>query len=267
MKSHADFTTTAAKLTALIEQSALSNPGGDPKWLHSDLHLSMDGGFDEALVSLNNYKSNSVLTYNSFDQEFFDEIDGAVDVVFDAEKMLNYLRVASDGGRMRVDFLAPEDATLAEQIQAEGALEMGVSTKASQSALDIAPQDLPDRFDEDDNFLSPSGNTHETFIETTAEQVQKIIEAVELEEGDEFPVVVEDGEFRLDVGENLDFQRGGLAGVVEGEDVANDYRPGFKAVFDNTLSGDVKLQLTQDQAMAVIKETEAATYRHVLAPV
>lgn len=268
MQSKASFVTTPAKFIKLIEQSALANTGGDPKYLHSDVHLSIDGGYDNPLETLNNYKSGAVLTYNSFSEDYFEEIEGAVDVVFNAEKMLEYLKVASGSDRMRVTFLAPEDSNLAEQVEAEGSLQMGVSTKASSSAMDIVPDDLPSRWDESNNFLSPSGNTHQTFIDTTAKQIsEKIIEAVDLQGGDEYPITVEDEEFKVDVGDDFDYHYGDLSGSVRGEDVANEYRPGFVSVFQNTLSGDVQLQTTEGQPMAVVSVDSEAVYRHVLAPV
>lgn len=267
--TQATLQATAQDFEQLLEQSALSNPGSDPAWIHSDVYLAVEEDRVETIIAAG---GGSVLTYCTFEDSYFESIDGSAEAIIDVERTLERLKVASDGGRMRFELVGPDDG-LAEQLRAEGALQMAVTLPASDKALDRVPAELPERFNDSEAFLSPSNNPHQTVIDTTAEQVAKIVEAVELEDSTEyFYVTVEDGEFVLDVGDDLNYLRGDLvASNVDGPDLRNRYGPGFEAAFKHTLSGGVQLQTTPADdggtPLAVVQVENNRTLRHVLSEV
>lgn len=266
--TNATIKATAQEFRNLIEKSALSEPGSDPPWIHSDLYLSITEESVEAIVSAG---GGSVLTYCTFEESYFDSIEGEAEAVLAVEDTLERLDVASDGGLMEFEFAGPENSRLSETLRARGALEMAVSLPASEKILEKVPEELPERW-EDGKFLSPSGNPHRTFVDTTVDQVAKVIEATELEGGEYFPIAVEEGDFVLNVGDQTEYLRGDLsASNVEGEDLENWYGPGFEAAFGATLSGDVQLQTTDGEngghPMAVLQEDEDKAIRHVLVEV
>lgn len=262
----------AQKFESLIVQSALAKTGGDPPWVHSDIYLdvSEERGTVDVMVQAG---GGSVNTYCTFRESYFEELEGEATAMLDVQATLERLGIASDGGRMSFSFVGPDEDELAERLVAEGALEMSVTLPASEKALENVPRDIPERFNEDEQFLSPSGNPHKTYVDTTVDQLATTIETVALEDTlDYFPVTVEDGEFTLNVGDDLDYLRGELqAGAVEGPDLQNWYGPGFEPAFDSTLSGDVQLQTTPGEdggyPMAVVQEDEDKTIRHVLVEV
>lgn len=264
-EKQATITAKANRFEQMITQAALEDSGGDPPWIHSDLYIEIDEDEVTALVSAG---GGSVLTYCTFEESFFDEIEGEARAIMDVEKTLDRLNVAADKGRMAFDFIGPDDG-LAERLRARGALQMAVTLPASEKALDKVPDELPDRFDGDENFLSPSGNPHQTHIDTSLDEVRKIVDAVGIEGGDTYPIAVEDGDFTLNVGGDLEYFRGDLEADVDGPDLKNHYSPGFTPMTD-TLSGGVVLQTTPHDdglPLAVIQDNEGSTIRHVLASV
>lgn len=269
-EAQATIRAKAQKFEQMLVQTALDSPANDPPWIHSDVYLDINEDRVNAVVSAG---GGSVLTFCTFTADYFEDIDGEAEAVIDVDHTLERLSVASDGGRMEFEFRGPEGNRLAQTLQARGALEMGVALPASEKVFDSVPEDLPDRWDEDNCFLSPSGNPHQTYVDTTVEQVGKIVGAVELDDSiDYFPISVTDGEFVLNVGEGDEYLRGDLsASEVDGADLTNWYGPGFEAVFKKTLSGDVQLQTTPGEngghPMAVVQSDDEKDIRHVLVEV
>lgn len=263
------ITAKAQKFENMLVESALDEPGGDPPWIHSDVYLDINEDAVDAVLSAG---GGSVLTYCTFDADYFEDIEGEAEAVLTVEDTLDRLSVASDGGRMEFIFSGPENQRLAERLDANGALNMGIALPASQKLMQKVPEELPERFDDEERFLSPSGNPHRTFIDTTCETVHKIIDAQALDESIEyFPISVQDGEFTLNVGDDQQYLRGSLtAQNVDGPDLTNWYGPGFEAAF-GTMSGAVQLQTTPGDGgghpMAIVQETSTKTLRHVLVEV
>lgn len=267
-ETKATITATAAEFKYLIVRSALDKTGGDPPWVHSDIYLDIDEESVDVLVSAG---GGSVLTYCTFDSSFFADIEGEGVALVEVQPTLDRLGVADGGGRMEFEFVGPEDGDQAETLVANGALEMSVSLPAAEKAMEKVPADLPERWDDEEMFLSPSGNRHKTVIDTASKHVRKIIEAVDLHDNlDYFPIAVEDGEFYLDAGDDLGHLRGELRASVSGPDLKNWYGPGFEALF-TTVDGQVVLQTTPGDGggypMAVVADEPDHTIRHVLVEV
>lgn len=267
-ETKATITAKSSMFEYMIIQSALDKSGGDPPWVHSDIYLDITPEWVDVIVSAG---GGSVMTYNTFEAEFFDDLEGSCEALIEVGPTLERLDVASDDGRMEFEFRGPEDQTQAETLVADGALEMSVTLPAAGKVMDKVPSDFPDRWD-DGYFLSPSGNRHKTEIQTAGKHVRKIIEAVGLHDNlDYFPITVKDGEFYLDAGDDLGRLRGELRANVDGPDLKNWYGPGFEALFE-TIDGQLSLQTTDGEngghPLAVVYDAEANhTLRHVLVEV
>lgn len=268
MTERATITGTAAEFEKLIIESALDKSGGDPPWVHSDIYLDISPDGVDVLAAAG---GGSTLTYNTFSEEYFADIEGECGALIEAGPTLERLDVAKSDGRMAFEFHAEEGAENATELVARGALEMRITLPAAEKAMSSIPEELPQRWDNSNYFLSPSGNPHKTSIDTASKHVRKIIEAVELHDDlDYFPITVEDGEFTLDAQDSLGGLHGQLRASVEGPDLSNFYGPGFEPLF-NTVSGQVELQTTPGDngghPLAVVKRETDHSLRHVLVEV
>lgn len=265
----ATLTAKAAQFRYMVVQSAVDAAGNDPPWVHSDIYLDIGPDRVDALVAAG---GGSINTFVTFDVDYFDELEGSCVALMDVEATLERLAVAEGSGRMEFEFHGPEGSDQAERLVANGALEMEVNLPAAGKAMDKVPEELPERWDDEDRLLSPSGNPHQTFIDTNVSEVQKIIEAVDLHDHlDYYPITVDDGAFSLDVGDKLGHLRGKLDGDVEGPDLKNWYKPGFEPIFDRTMDGDVQLQTTPGEnggyPLAIVQDDGDVTIRHILVEV
>lgn len=267
----ATIRTRASRIERLINQTAVPDPSSDPSWVHSDVYLSITEDGVDGIVSAG---GGSIMTYTSFDAEYFDTIEGEAEVVLEADRVLERLKLV-DAGDVVVELSQSGEGRLSQHVSirddtagvdVEERLRTFWSPPASDTAFDHIPQDLPERWDDDDCFLSPSGSRHATFIDTEVETVQQIINTVEVTDGvDFFPVSVEDERFRIAVGNDVDGTHGDLpARQVTGKDLLNHYGPGFEPIFGNALSGDVRLQTTPERSMAIVAERNDRTLRHVI---
>lgn len=267
-----EVTTTASAFRSLLAETALAD-GGD--WVHEDVYLRVDEEGAETLVSTG---GNTVLSYNTYHPEYFDEIEaGAVDeaaAALNVPRVLEYLSVSADD-RFRLSFIGEPDEDLAAQLRVEGALNARVALPQSEAILQKVPMDLPDRFGDDEEFLSPSGSVHSVFVRVQASELDRVIEAVDLDpDANLYPVRVAEDSLDLEVGDP-DASRNAVWGGLSAQDVSwsegvevepftNHFGPGFEPVFSNTLAGDVELQATEGAPMAVVKESGKKTVRHVL---
>lgn len=271
---HARIRGKANKFNRLLTLSALAG-NGDP--YHENVYLEIQDGRVDVLQQA---PGEVVLSYCTFTEDFFTEIENERDqpgkVILDVDDALTYLDIASSGGTVEMIFKGQEDAELATVMRSEGALETEIYVPASQDILDGIPNeggnDLTTRFDDDQRFGSaPVGHDDRkvlpTSIRSTSDQVDKIIQAVDVDSEAEFyPVSVSNGEFLIDIGgsSRQATVHGSLsADEVDGPDVDNDYFDGFKDIF-HTLSGNVWLQTAPDAPLCVVQnDYDGMTIRHV----
>lgn len=278
--THATIRASAEKFQQMIRKSSLE---GEVE--HSDIYLNVLP--DEVRV-LQAAPGEVVLTYCTFGEDFFDEIsvdrdireetsvdnsgdefefDVGAEAILDVERTLTYLGFASEGGTVELEFTGTEDRRLSTFARANGALESWVKLPGSQDVLDSVPHWLPLRFNSDDRYTNTAGDEAPTKVTTKTEKINTIIDAVKEDQDAEFyPLVVEDGEFRIDVGDD---QRSGVQGSlgaqsVEGPDIENYYYDGFEEIF-NVLSGRIEIQTAPggNPASIVADGDNGETVRHV----
>lgn len=264
------------RVREIITHTALAGRG-DP--FHDDVYLSVtDGQVDTVVAS----DGNSLLTYCTFDEKALSEINiesdekESTEAIFKVADFLSYLDFASDGGEVKLSLRGNPDSRLASALEVTGALNTRVMLPTSESVLEDVPAEaMFNRFDDENNFNGKSGALNTT-IETSIEQIQRLIEVVNYDpETNLFPITVEEDEdedefdFVLDIGR--DSGRNAVWGelsaesVESEEEVRNQYDKGFEPVFD-TLGGDITLQTDSGGApLAVVQEREGVTLRHVIA--
>lgn len=262
----ATFRGSAQKVRKIVEQSSLSG-GGDP--YHGDLYINIG---DEELRTIAGSSGHVVVSYSDFGEEYLDTIEGETEAVIDVGDFLNYLDIATEGGMVEVSFVGDDESRLAQQLTIDGKLNSTIMLPGSQAVLEEVPLGLPKQFNDNNVMTNSEGEPLGTHISTDVDELSTIVDAVDLREDVEFyPVVVEEGSFRLDVGDEKSQEvRGALDAVVEPTtdetdevDVDNQYNEGFEELV-GALSGDVNVYTTQDAPLCVTQEGAGRQVRHSL---
>ena len=255
-----------ADIEDMIDRTALD--GEDE---HDDLFLDIS---DDEVTVLQSAPGESVLTYGSFYESYFSELsvegDDSIGAIIRVEQTLDYLDMTAPTGTVQLEFSAGDD-NLARYLDITGDLEGRVTLPGSQEALSNVPDWLPERFSDDDVYTSsPEAGSKElpTIIDTKVESVRRIIEAKRNTGAKTYPIVVEDGDFKMNIGDDNNFIRGSLSGnSVDGPDVDNNYLSGFEEIF-NVMTGRIQLQTAPGNGpLAVVKGGAKSAVRHVNASV
>lgn len=286
---HATLRASYANLSQLLEQSSLdaANAGNDEK-RHDDIYLNILG--DEVRV-LKQTQGQTVITFCSFNEDFFDDLTlhrdveeregtdtsgndfhyrSGAEAVLNVSKTSTYLEnaVGDEDATIELKFTGTEERRLSTFLRAEGAVKAWVKLPGSEDVLRNVPHWLPRRFNADNKYCNPQGDPAPVNIETNVSQIEWLIDIVENDDDAEFyPIVVEDGAFRVDVGDD---QKSGVSGEiisgdqVKGPDMESHFYQGFEEIF-SVLSGKVELQSAPgDNPLAVVREGgDGSVIRHV----
>lgn len=264
MQEQGSLTVTQAQFENMLDVTTVG--------YHDEVFVKIDGGRVRLLAGT---PGGSAGTYVDFVEAYFESVSGATEAYFDAGEVLSYIDLVSESSsnELQVSFFGTEGDRLANRIEispADDAADFDVSMMlpSGSSVIESVPGQLPGRFNKDHVLMtSPPGEEErplQVSIETDFGQLRKIVNAVDLrEELDYYPVVVADGEFRLDVGsEESEKINAVLKGQVEGPDVSNVYGGHFKETV-NSLSGSVELHLDRGGPLQVLKRDNHATIRHL----
>ncbi|PHQ43922.1 hypothetical protein Z052_01930 [Halorubrum sp. C191] len=276
---------TLSEIAQIIEKTSLS---GETE--HSDLYIDVH---EDRLDVFQAAPGEVVLTYATFREDYFTELEVAADAttqtaidtsgdefefetgaeaIWNVADTLTYLDFAGDAGdTVEVELTGSSDTRLASHIRAVGpSLNTWTKLPGSEAALEDVPFWLADRFNDEEQYTNPAGDPAPTQVELKAETLDRIVDLVEEDAQAEFyPIVVEDGELRVDVGdESGSGARGTLpTRSVSGPDVENTYHDGFEEVL-NVLSGQVELQTAPgNNPLAFVADREDHTIRHIVGSV
>jgi hypothetical protein len=116
-------------------------------------------------------------------------------------------------------------------------------------------------------YTNQQGDPAPAVIDTKVTKLGTIIDAVEKDrDADYFPIVTDDGDFQIDIG---DESRSGVSGSlgaknVKGPDVENYYFDGFEVIV-SVIGGAVQLQTAPGgNPLAVVQRSDSGkTIRHV----
>lgn len=260
-ETQATIKASKAQIREIMEQTAVG--------YHEKVYANTEDGRVRFLAGT---PGGTVVAYNDYVEGDIEEINGEAQAIIPVPDLLNYLSLAGEGTSSQVElvFVGSEDSPLAEQLKlsvpGSHSFEVGLTLPASESSMESVPTDLPGLFNQENVLMNQSEDRPvSTHIDTYTESLGKILEVVDLREELEFyPIVVEDGEFLLNVGSDQgNYVNAKLQGEAEGDDVDNLYGSGFSEVV-KALDGNVTLHVEQGSPLQILKEGSYGTVRHVL---
>jgi len=215
----------------------------------------------------------SPTAYCTVAAERFDEVSVFVEdpviAVFDIAEVLGWVDWLDVGQAVDLEVVGdPTLGTASHLLAASAGVRVRIDCFRGPRILDQVSLDLPERFDADETYRYGDGAAPETRVRTSADALRRIADAVALDPNVErHPVVVEDGEFRIDVSAQGATRVSGTlpASEVTGPSVENAYGDGFARVA-SVLRGEVELQTGQDRALVVVERGPDYTLRYVLTP-
>lgn len=227
---------------------------------------------DEAVETPAGKPDTPLAAYCTVSPAAFEDASLALDrparAIFDIEAVLGWLEWL-DGDDVEVALLGDPSEAFAGTVELRTADEtVRVACNHTTEVLGEVTMELPSRFDEDERFRLEDGSLAPTRVRTTASELERLADAVELSDTvDGYPVRIVDGEFVLDVGSELSLAsvRTSLDATVVGPDAENRYGVEFAAVA-RALDGEVVLQTGPNEPLVVTQNHELFTLRYVLLP-
>lgn len=245
----------------------------------SEDELRTVGNAGESVVAYCTYHSPFVE-----DSELADEADSdaGVEAIVNEPKLSDYLDFVG-GNNVALEFYGDPEEPRATRMKVDGDLSATIYLPASQSDYESKQLGIVNLYNSDEQWVKPStfdigeesvdeGEPLSTRFETLVSEFEKIIDIVNFDSFAmvNYPVVINDGEFVLDVSDDND--RDEVSGTlfsedVEGEDVNNEYSRGFENLF-NSIGGRVQVGIEQDAPIDVVRSSndDAFTLRYVLLP-
>ncbi len=268
-----DLGRLVAPASVIAEAMALATlrPGPDAEPYYDEILVQFDS---DGLSTPAGSTSSSLPTYCSADADRFDHLETAGDrtvtAVFTIEEFTDWLEWVDDGSAVEVTFVGDAETGVVSEFRlSSDDLTAVVDCYRDPALLDSLTFELPSRFTDDERFVLENGDPVPVRIETTAEAMSRIVDAVDLVPGAEYyPLIVEDGALRVDVeGRTGPAAHGRLPGeVLSGPDLRNEYDTEFAAVF-RSLSGAVELQTGPGEPLVVVRRGDGYTLRYVVMPV
>jgi hypothetical protein len=203
-------------------------------------------------------------SYCTIDGDRFDRLavtGGTVDAMFDIAAVLSWLEWV-DGDRLTARFEGQAGIASRLTLSSNGD-EVGVACVDDPAVLDSVETYLPDRFD-DTTFLDEAGTPLPTTVETTAGELSRLVDAVDLAAAPEaYPLAVREGGLAVNVEGDSATVSASLDTDVAGPDVTNRYGEGFAAVVRG-IDGDVTLQTGPGEPVAFVQKGPTHTLRFVV---
>lgn len=279
---------SADKLQRMVEQASAG--------FHEDLFVDVRSDKVEFLMQTD---GRQVVSYCTFEESYFDEIDGECEAILpvggsqsDADGFLDYMNFVHGEGTVEISFLGEEGdgdhPRLASRWRAEGALNAEIRLPDSDNDLEMVPFAHPVRWTDDNQYASKScledGELPDdeddlvvppTLIETTAEAIEEsIIDPANFVDGvNHYPLTVEDETFVVNVSaERGDDSISGTvsAETVEGPDVDRKFQKGFEEAIGST-EGLLALRTAPESGdgppapLTVVKDNHSdKTLRHLI---
>ncbi|QSG14371.1 ParB/RepB/Spo0J family partition protein [Halapricum desulfuricans] len=267
--AQASWLVDSSKLKRILEVGSVG--------LFDWLYLEISPGRVQVLQSTLPGATGRVVSYCSFGEEYFEQFELARDeslkAFIDAERIYTTVE-RDDSDTVQLKFRADDTDDFATGVEFVGDLQFWSRTNAIddqselEALLERIPVDIHNRFHDQDILLDSGGNQASTRIETRVSEVMNMMWVVNHTPGDDdYPVTVEDGEFRFFTGDETSYMKGRLDANVSGPEVSKRFDFGFDEVF-NTLSGKVELQTApaEQALLAVVQRNDDHVIRHVIAP-
>jgi hypothetical protein len=296
MSNLQEYATIRGNAGKLREMVLLASGG-----YHDDVYLRVLGD-EDTVQFLTQSNARQVMSYCTFSD--LKLVEGDAEAIIpvgldnDTKGYLDYLSIAEGSGTIEMNLLGPEGGQggdhdrMATKWTAEGALETTIRLPGSTKDLKKVPWHLAERWTDDERYISSaafdsdgkleaddvSDHTPPTVVETTTETVNgSIIDPADfMDDVNHYPLIVKDGEFRLNLqGNDGDDSIAGEVNAehVEGPDVDRVFDEGFAEVFGE-LSGPVRLSTAPETPegkpspplIVVQDDLSGRTIRHVIGP-
>lgn len=264
MQTQATITATHAQINQMFDDAAVG--------YHEELYLNIEDGRIRILAGAPDSSSGA---YVDLVEAFFEGVEGGTEAYFEVDQVQNYLNLISSGPSTEIDieFRSTDQESMAKQIRLSPTDrqddEVTLMLMSGDKVLESVPTALPKRFDQNNNFLHPTEDRPaKVHIETYVDELERIVDAVSLREDlDYYPIVVEDDDFVLEVGDEKDqYVNTTLQGKVENEDgvsVDNLYGGSFSDVV-STLEGQIYVQTEDGSPVHLLQEKNHVTIRHMI---
>lgn len=264
MNEQATIVVTEAQIREILD---VTSAGG----YHEELFVKIG---DNRLRLLAGAPDSSSGAFVDAVEAFVESISGSASAYVDVAQLDSYLSILSEGPstELEVSFFGNEGDKLASQVQIRPSGmdgEVSLMLKSGERVMESVPSQLPKQFDQDNNFMHPvEDRPAKVHIETFVDEVARIVDAVNLQEGKEYcPVVVDNESFVLDVGDERDERVNvTLKATVdnpENHSVDNLYGGAFEDVV-STLSGSLYVQTEDGSPVHLLQEKNHLTIRHVI---
>lgn len=184
--------------------------------------------------------------------------------LFQVEPILDWLAYFDTAESLTVSIRGETGAEYASQFQLRGEHQtVTLDCVNAPALLDDVEITLPDRF-ADDQFLDEAGDPVPTTVETTAAELDRLIEAAARCRGaDAYPLAGADGELFFELTGERTRASGTLAGTVTGPDFNHEFGSEFARVV-RAVEGQLTLQTGPENPLAVHHTEPGVTYRYVL---
>lgn len=193
--------------------------------------------------------------------------------LFKVKTFLFYLDLVDDGGEITIEFRGQENADRASIAVMKSSLTAKIHLPDSDSIMQNIDKKIMGRYN-GDNIYGVGDKTLDTVVRVDVSQLDKIVEVVDNDEISgirQFPIVVEDGQLMLNVGDRK--TRNSVSGPlvtesVDGPDCESTYEPGFEESI-SSMNGVVMLNTgpsARGAPLSLVEEGQGYTVRHAMAP-
>lgn len=251
-----------AELTFIIQTAALYAEDNDP---HREMYLRVTEDGVETPASTRGANQTSFCSLSGARFSEF-SVSEPISVLFSIPTVLEWISWFGDEQTISVDIIGEEGAELGDQLRLSGESQsVTIDCLSDPVVLEDIEFWLPERFTEDGQFTDETGEPVPTRIETTAETLQRLVDAAEQCTGaEQYPLRTVDGTLRLDIDGEESSLSGTLPSSVEGPPVDNWYGPGFARVIRG-IEGAVTLQTGPEMDVAIVAERPDARLRYFTA--
>ena len=261
----AELAAPAAVFDRMLSLAAVERPGSDEPY-YDEMLLRIDESSLRTPAGSVDAPLSAYCTVGTALLDAFDDVaGGTVTAVFDIVELRDWMDWVDDGDGVAVTFVGDTESGEASEIvvQSEDATARVDCVRDSAVLADV-PLELPGRFTDDERFRLDDGAPAPTVVETDAAQLRRLAAGVRTADATTFPVVVDDGSFRVELVEDGGVRASAeLAGEVSGPEVRNEYGEALGRVAD-VLEGPVTLQTGPDAPLAVVTRRSGFTLRYVL---
>lgn len=249
-----------ATLSRAIRTAALTTDEEEP---YSEMFVRVDSdGIDTPASAVDAPLASFCTLHPSLFEEF--RVFESTAALFPIEPMLDWLAYFEEEPSLRIAVVGEAGAAYARAFRFES------DRREARFACIDAPEliedveiTLPDRFVET-QFLDDAGEPVPTTVETTAEELTRLVEAASRCQGvEQYPLSASGGELGFEISGERTTASGTLAGTVEGPDFQHRFGHEF-AQIARAMEGQVTLQTGPTHPLAARCTDPGVTYRYVL---